>query len=47
MYTKIKVLLTFGSLETVCVEMRSEKLLKIVTLPIHVEFRYVYTLSHM
>ena len=38
-YTKTKVLFTFGSLETLCVEMRPE-------LPIHVN-RYVHTLTYV
>ena len=45
--TKTKVLLKFGSLETVCVDMRPKKASEIATLPIHVNLGFMHMLSHM
>ena len=53
-YTIANVLFKFGSLEIVCVEMRSKKLFKLsLTKLIHVKFRctymymYVHALTHV
>ena len=46
--TKTKVLLKFGSLETVCVDMiEAQKASEIATLPIHVKLGFVHMLTHM
>ena len=44
--TKAKVLLKFGSLETLWIDMRAKKANQIATLPIHVKLGIMYTLSH-
>ena len=45
--TITKALLMFGSLEIVCVDMRSKKKVKITTLPIHVNLGFMHMLSHV
>ena len=44
--TKTKVLLKFGSLETVCGQ-EIKKATQIITLPIHVKTGLVHTLAHV